>query len=46
MGRPAEAPAVYHTFRKTLTGVLGEDPSPVLQPILYCSPDGPLVAGR
>ena len=38
MGRPAEAHAVYHRFRKTLSGMLGVTPSPDLEAILNTVP--------
>ncbi len=44
MGRPAEAHAVYHRFRKTLSGVMGVSPSPDLEALLETVPavSGPI----
>ncbi|TFH33049.1 MAG: hypothetical protein E4G97_01515 [Deltaproteobacteria bacterium] len=38
MERPAEAHAVYHRYRKTLSGVLGVSPSPTLEALLKTIP--------
>jgi len=41
LGRHAEAHALYHRFRNTLSSVLGVSPSPDLEAILKSAPAGP-----